>query len=732
MIRIFAQPFATGRTPKWIPDGCSSSGAAHDSFDNAKPPKYPASCFAGGRRLRSSVVSLAAAVMLKLAVFPCPAQEPTARASLAVRIDARKPAPYKIPRSIFGAFLEPIGNSIYNGLWAEILENPGFEENLWSASNIAELLQQRPELTRSSELALPLPWQPLYPSQGARYAPEWDDAANSSRSLLLMSLPDQQTGVRQRVYLPVHRILRYLGSVDLKPQSGPAEVEISIRKRDHPEETIAFQKLSISGTDWRRYEYSLNIPPGRLAPLEPADFVIAVDHETRVLVDRASLFPADSMDGMDPDMIAMARAMKPSIVRFGGNFTSAYHWRDGIGPPDKRRGMLNIAWGMPEYNRFGTDEFLRFCQLIGAEPQIALNLGTGTPDEAAAWVQYVNSRWGEHRGGLLWELGNELWGTFQVGYPTIARIADRTKLFSQAVRKVDPNAQLIATGADPDHFREWNAAQLASGSSFNYLSTHFVVTTNAIETPNATDELIAKATFALPVELERRLRAMRQQFQSSPVRNSVKTAFTEWLFWAPSGVYPRYDNMGGAIGAGGFFNMLLRTADLVPISDMTGIVEFGGIWKKRGRVFGTPAYWVFRMYSTSDLTTPVETTSDGETYNLTGGESRLPSIAAVPYLDVVAGLNDAGDKLTLFCVNRDLHRDLRARIEIVGFHPGPRALAHTLYADNIYEKNDEMQPERLHPYDDPFSLAGDEFTYDFRHESVTEIELQRSDPITGR
>jgi len=106
------------------------------------------------------------------------------------------------------------------------------------------------------------------------------------------------------------------------------------------------------------------------------------------------LFPGDAIDGMDPEMIAMVRALKSPIVRFGGNFTSAYHWRDGIGPRDKRISMMNIAWGIPEYNQFGTDEFLRFCELIGAEPQIALNLGTGTPAEAADWVRYVNEHWG--------------------------------------------------------------------------------------------------------------------------------------------------------------------------------------------------------------------------------------------------------------------------------------------------------------------------------------------------
>jgi alpha-N-arabinofuranosidase len=82
--------------------------------------------------------------------------------------------------------------------------------------------------------------------------------------------------------------------------------------------------------------------------------------------------------------------------------------------------MLNLAWGIPEYNQFGTDEFLEYCRLIGAEPQIALNLGSGTPQEAAGWVRYVNAHWGDHQGGLLWELGNELWGNWNTGYPTLA------------------------------------------------------------------------------------------------------------------------------------------------------------------------------------------------------------------------------------------------------------------------------------------------------------------------
>lgn len=657
----------------------------------------------------------------------CAGQSPASTAKNArITIDVSKVASYKIPRTIYGSFLEPIGNSIYGGLWADTLSNPSFEDNLWSAGAIKKMIEERPELARSSQLGLPLPWEPLDFQQGSRYEPRWNDAANSYRSLLLMGLPEEQVGIRQRVYLPIHRVLRYHGGIYAKCAGGPAEIEVSVRERNHPENTFARSTFQLIGDDWRKYEFTLDLPPGKLADLEPADFVIAVSKEGRVLLDQASLMPADAVDGMDPDIIAMAKAMKTPIVRYGGNFTSAYHWRDGIGARDKRVSMLNLAWGMPEYNSFGTDEFLLFCQLIGAQPQIALNLGTGTPQQAAEWVQYVNSRWGDKSGGLLWELGNELWGDFQVGYPTIARIGARTKATSDAVRQIDPKAKLIATGGDPDGFQDWNAAQLASPLAYDYLSTHFVVTTDNTVKLNSSPDFKAAAAFALPIELEHKLKDMRSQIQSTPGAQGVKTAFTEWLFWSSenSGA-PRFDNMGGAIATAGFLNMLMRVADFVPVSDMTGIMEFGGIWKKRGRVFGVPAYWAFTLYSGADATRPVAVNSDVGTYSVTEGTSRLPNIDHVPYLDIVAALNNAGDKLTLFCVNRHLTRDIAADIVIDGFRPAAKASARTLYADSILEKNDELNPNAIVPQPVELAVASSNLHYTFRHESVTVMEFAK-------
>ena len=381
--------------------------------------------------------------------------------SVQIQIDTSQRAGYTIPRTIFGTFLEPIGNSTYNGLWAELLQNPSLEENLWSASQVAQMITQEPALAQASQLGLPLPWQPLDPTEGNRYEARWGDAANSWRSLAILGVPGRATGIKQQVYLPIDRELRYTGSLYAKHLSGPGELEISLRIRGEKADVLARAVVSATDAQWHKYLFQLEVPKDRLRALEPVDFVIVLTGDERVQLDQMSLIPADAVGGMDPEMIRLAREMHTPLVRFGGNFTSAYHWRDGVGSPDKRVSMLNIAWGIPETNQFGTDEFLRFCQLIGAEPQIALNLGSGTPEEAAAWVRYVNDRWPSH-GGLLWELGNELWGNWNLGSPTLEELPARTRSFSEAIRQIDPRARLIATGQDPDHYAAWNAAQLTN------------------------------------------------------------------------------------------------------------------------------------------------------------------------------------------------------------------------------------------------------------------------------
>jgi alpha-N-arabinofuranosidase len=646
-----------------------------------------------------------------------------------ISIDASKRSPHAVPKTIFGTFLEPIHHAINNGLWAEILRNPSFESGLWDAPHMKDMIAGDSQLVRATQLGLPLPWEPLEVKEGKRYEPRRGEAANSWQSLGIFGVPGKETGIRQRIYLPVHRELHYHGSLFVKHLSGADKISVSIRKRNDDDQVLASAHFAAPASHWHKYSFTLNLPSGALASLQPADFVIEVSGDERALIDQVSLMPDDAIDGLNPAIVSLAKAMHTSVLRFGGNFTSAYHWRDGIGPRDKRISMRNIAWGIPEYNQFGTDEFLHFCKLIGAQPQIALNMGSGTPAEAAAWVRYVDQHWTRHSGNL-WELGNELWGTWNLGYPTLKQLPARTLAFSRAVRKADPKARLIATGQDPDHFKTWNAAQLTNPpGTFQFLSTHFVVSLDQVKSKHPTPEATDAAAFALPVGLGRKLEQMQAQINHTKgYRNRAHIAFTEWLFHScgdrktPNA--PRYDDMGGAVETAGFLNMLLRHSAIVPISDMTGLVEFAGISERRGMVFATPAYYAFRMYSTADPASLVAVKTNSGTYNVHNGVTRVPHIANVPYLDVVAVRDQGGHRLTLFGVNRDLKRDIPADISLAHFSPAPQAHVQVLSAGSISALNDEAHPKRVTPVASTVRLNDSHLRFTFKHASVTRIDIE--------
>lgn len=636
---------------------------------------------------------------------------------------SRPDTPREIAPTLFGSFLEPIGHSTYDGLWANVVENPSFEEGLWSAENLETLWNSRPALRDASSLGLPAPWEPLFATQGGRYAPVRGDAANSAQSMLLMSLPGKEVGILQQVYLPVHRELNYNGSLWLKHVRGNEAVKLSLRRHAHPEEVLAASVVQAPSEAWTKYTFDLKLKPGQVAPLEAVDLVISLDGDTRVQVDNVVLNPDDAIEGMDPEVLTLARELHSPSVRFGGNFTSAYNWRDGVGPQDNRVSKMNLAWGIPEYNTFGTDEFLRFCDLIGAKPQIALNLGTGTPREAAEWVSYVDAHWADHRGGLSWELGNELWGDYQVGYPAATLAAATTLANSNAVRKADPNAHLIATGGDAGLFRDWNAQQLTDpAGTFDYLSSHFIYNEDVL-LPGATNEFRTMAMLALPWGLSERIHAMKQQAVEAH-RPNVRFAFTEWLMIAdhPHAV-PSYNNVGGAVFAGGFLNAMMRNSDAVSIANMTGILEFGGIWKKREQVYASPAYWVMRTYASAKPRSLLNVDSTSPTYSISKGVTQLPEIVGVPYLDVVAAQSEDGNRLLLLCVNRQVTRPASAVIDLSSLGiDRAQARVTTIAGDGLLDGNDEYNPNRVIAATQAERVTA-RFSHTFPNASVTVIEI---------
>ena len=627
-----------------------------------------------------------------------------------------------IASTLFGSFLEPIGHSTYGGLWADVVENPSFESGLWSAGNVEEMLRDRPTLRHSSQLGLPLPWEPLDGAQGNRYLTIRGDAGNSYQSLLIMSLPDKEVGVSQRVYLPVSRELTYSGSVMVKHVRGGGAIRITLRRHAHPDLVLAETTVNASSAEWEKYKFTLVLKPGQVARLEPVDLVLSLFNDARAQVDNVALAPADAVDGMDPQVIALAQDLSP-VVRFGGNFTSAYRWQDGVGPIDKRVSMINPSWGIPEYNTFGTNEFLRFCELIHAEPQIALNVGTGTPQEAGEWVRYVNAHWANHQGGLLWEMGNELWGDFQIGYPSQERIAAVTLATSNAVRQVDPQARLIATGADEDHFHDWNAQQLLNPkNSFDFLSTHFVVGDH-VQMERPTDQFRSMASLALPWGLADRMHAIQQQAIDA-AHPQVKVAFTEWLLISDTHTGPNFTNLGGALFAGGFLNMVMRNSDVVSISDMTGILEFGGIWKKRAQVYGAPAYWVLHELSGTRPRRLLDLTNYTTTYTIAKVIPPLPDVSNLPYLDCTATEPDDQSKLILTCVNLHLARPITADLDLTAMAvSGGAALISTLGGQNVLDENDDLRPNRIVPVRETQAVRGKILHHVFPNASVTIIQV---------
>ena len=236
-----------------------------------------------------------------------------------------------IAPTLFGSFLEPIGHSTYGGLWANVVENPSFEEGLWSAENLEALWNSNAELRAASSLGLPAPWEPLYANEGSRYAPVRGDAVNSAQSILLMSLPDKEVGMLEQVYLPVQRELKYSGSLWLKHVDGNDTVKLSLRRHARPEEVLAASVVQARSDAWAKYTFHLELKPGQVAPLEPVDLVISLEGDARVLVDNIALNPEDAVDGMDPEVLTLARELHSPVVRFGGNFTSSYNWHDGVG-----------------------------------------------------------------------------------------------------------------------------------------------------------------------------------------------------------------------------------------------------------------------------------------------------------------------------------------------------------------------------------------------------------------
>ena len=166
-------------------------------------------------------------------------------------------------------------------------------------------------------------------------------------------------------------------------------------------------------------------------------------------------------NGFRKDVMAEVKGLGVPIMRYpGGNFVSGYNWLDGVGPRDKRPTVLERAWNSLETNQFGTNDFMDWCKLVGTEPLLGFNLGTGTPEQAVAYVEYCNvdkgTKWSDLRrehgyeaphNVKYWCLGNEMDGPWQMGHMTAREYGRKARDSARQIRVVDPTTQLIACGS---------------------------------------------------------------------------------------------------------------------------------------------------------------------------------------------------------------------------------------------------------------------------------------------
>jgi alpha-N-arabinofuranosidase len=648
-------------------------------------------------------------------------------------------APYRIPRSIFGTFLEHIGQSVFGGVSAQLLDNPSLEPYPASPENINKHFSAA-VFRQSTRFNLPLPWLPLR-SAGRRYELRSGNAANSASFLYVMGLPDREVGIRQPVYLPLERELSYRGVLFASAAEGAVALSVSFRRHDHPDDILAESTLQVPNhREWVKLSFQLKLPAGAVAPLETVDFAVAVKDDGRVSLDEIRLYPADADGGLDPEIIRWAKQLNSPLLRYGGNFSSGYHWLDGVGPLDSRPTRINEAWGVPEYNEFGTDELMELCRRIGSLPQICLNLGSGSVEEAREWVEYCqgssNSAQGRRRASHgrpqpyavgAWEFGNELYDETQLGWYTPEEYAARYLDFFRAIAPMVPSeTALLATGGELNAFDRWNGALLHTAAhQLRYVTTHLVADLESTLDRSANHDTIVAAGLALPVGVGRALGRIRAQIDAnSSTRQRVKVAYSEWLFRSPEGSrLPKFDNMGGAVIVAAWLNMLARNADWIPMANMTGLVEFGGIYKRRGRTFVTPQYWTLYLYSRYAGDTVIGAETRVPQYDVHLGQSFAPEIPGVPYLDVLGTVDSARGDVTLFVVNRNPHQAQPASIQLTGFTPASHVKVWTLSAHSLLDKNDEEHQDTVRPVESQDKVRGTALHHVFPAGSVTAILL---------
>ncbi|QNK58321.1 alpha-L-arabinofuranosidase C-terminal domain-containing protein [Paenibacillus sp. PAMC21692] len=409
----------------------------------------------------------------------------------------------------------------------------------------------------------------------------------------------------------------------------------------------------------------------------------------QVWFDHISLLPDRHTALLKQDVFEMTRELNSGIMRLGGNYISLYHWDDFVGPTDLRANYINEAWDDAGHvhKYFGTDEFVALCKQLGVEPQLCVNMGTGTAEEAAAWVEYCNggvdtamgalraaNGYPEPYGVRYWEIGNEMYGPWQAGVCTPEQYAGQYLQFAAEMKAVDPDIVLLGCGTARDSLAPgWNRKVLElAGTEMDYLTLHLYPGRNFFPIDaNTPGPERFKAMVAYPEVTRFVFGEVEALLAGNAELRHIKLAVTEWnTMYFPNSDLTNAHTLEAAVANACMLNEMMRQSHLVRIANFSDLVNgwVGGCirvgdayermkkpgWSGQGEIaFGTATYHVLKLYANRNNYRLVDSEVVCDTFD--AGPSQLSiALDRLGKLDVVVTISDNADVLTLFIVNRSL------------------------------------------------------------------------------
>ena len=555
---------------------------------------------------------------------------------------------------IFGHFVEFMRDCIDEGMWAQVLKNRGFDKR----KDIPEgVVDGNPEVAED------------WVRTGSKNTFEIElDAEESlardghAQRINCYNAYDGYVGIAQNnLYLENKE---YSGYIWMKA-SGNVEVEVCVREKEGGK---IFSETFRVDDAWKKYEFTF-CPEQRM---DRGTFEIILPGEGEIWLDSASIMPSDNMEGIWKKVFEHICGLEPPIIRYpGGCFADCYHFEDGIGDIDTRPYRRNRHWGGFTDNSFGTDEFVSFCRKIGCEPMICVNFGSGTPEEAADWVEYCNGApdtpFGRLRaenghpepyGIRYWDIGNEIFGDWEIGHSSAEDYADRYLEFYHAMKAKDESIVFMVCGGDgDDRSQEWNETlRRKIGASMDALCLHMY----ALKSMNGEKHDNRDVYYAVTGSVKKYEEILRESYRLMNEKNEKKmlTAVTEYNLGTIVDSY-REQTLEAAVFNAGMLNMFMRNSEKILMCNYSDLVNGwpgGCIVSKNGDAFGTGNYYVLKMYSESGLDKIYEVRTDSPVYSTTGKIGNVEPLEDVPFVDLVAG-RDKNGNLVLFAVNRSLDEE---------------------------------------------------------------------------